>query len=132
MTENDIWEVRNEHDGNRSRTQALATDPSARPRQGRASRVVIGTLATLAGLAGIEHGIGEILQGSARPEGLVIESWPDAAAMEILQGEPAMITVPDLLISGSSRSWLQSFSRSSRSGSRVIRDSVSPSSGFRR
>lgn len=33
----------------------LATGPSVRPRRGRASRVVIGTLATLAGLAGIEH-----------------------------------------------------------------------------
>lgn len=48
-------------------------------------------------LAGIEHGVGELLQGATRPDGLFIESWPDTAAFEILSGEPAMTVVPSLL-----------------------------------
>jgi hypothetical protein len=54
----------------------------------------------LAGLAGIEHGGGEILQGSVRPEGPVIESWPDSKAFEILGGEPALTIIPNLLVTG--------------------------------
>jgi hypothetical protein len=61
---------------------------------------VVGVLGALVALAGIEHGIGEIQQGSVRPEGVVIESWPNAAAMEILQGEPAMTIIPNLLVTG--------------------------------
>ncbi len=43
-----------------------------------ARRLVISTLGGLVGLAGIEHGIGEILQGSTAPAGLFILSWPEA------------------------------------------------------
>jgi hypothetical protein len=66
----------------------------------RATRVVVGALGALVGLAGVEHGVGEVLQGPGRPEGLVIESWPDAAAFEVLSGEPAMTVVPDLQVTG--------------------------------
>jgi hypothetical protein len=66
----------------------------------RATRVVAGALGALVGLAGVEHGVGEVLQGSGRPDGLVIESWPEAAAFEVLSGEPAMTMVPDLLVTG--------------------------------
>jgi hypothetical protein len=65
-----------------------------------ATRVVVAVLGAIVGLAGIEHGIGEILQGRGRPDGLFIESWPEATALEILPGEPAMTVVPDLLFSG--------------------------------
>lgn len=54
----------------------------------------------LAALAGMEHGVGEMLQGNVRPEGLVIQSWPDAAFFRIEAGEPAMTIVPNLLASG--------------------------------
>lgn len=54
----------------------------------------------LAGLAGIEHGVGEMLQGSGRPAGLMIESWPHSAALEVLGGEPAMTIVPNLFVTG--------------------------------
>lgn len=66
----------------------------------RATRVVVGALGALAGAAGIEHGIGEILQGSVRPDGVLIMSWPDAAALEVLSGEPAMTVIPDLRVAG--------------------------------
>lgn len=65
-----------------------------------AARTVVTTFGVLAGLAGIEHGVGEISQGSVRPEGLLIESWPEADVMEVLSGEPALTIIPNLLVSG--------------------------------
>lgn len=51
-------------------------------------------------LAGFQHGVGNALQGNVPPDGIVIESWPDAPAYEILSGEPAMSVIPNLLLSG--------------------------------
>jgi len=65
-----------------------------------ATGVTVAVLGTLVGLAGVEHGIGEILQGPVAPDGLFIMSWPDAAAMDILSGEPAMTLIPNLLVTG--------------------------------
>lgn len=65
-----------------------------------ATRTVVSTFGLLAGLAGIEHGVGEILQGAVRPAGPVIESWPDSKALEILGGEPALTVIPNLLVTG--------------------------------
>jgi hypothetical protein len=66
----------------------------------RATRAVVGVLGALVGLAGVEHGVGEVLQGPVRPDGLSIMSWPDAAALEVLSGEPAMTVIPDLRVTG--------------------------------
>lgn len=66
----------------------------------RATHVVTAVFGTLAGIAGIEHGVGEILQGNVRPEGLMILSWPGSPFFKILGGEPAMTLVPNLLLSG--------------------------------
>lgn len=65
-----------------------------------ATAVVVAVLGALVGLAGVEHGIGEMLQGPVRPDGLFILSWPEAAALEVLSGEPAMTVVPNLLATG--------------------------------
>lgn len=65
-----------------------------------ATKVTVSTFGLLAGLAGIEHGIGEILQGNVAPEGIVIASWPDSEAFRILAGEPAMTIVPIGIILG--------------------------------
>ncbi len=51
-------------------------------------------------MAGLEHGIGEILQGNIPPSGIMILSWPNVEAYEILAGEPAMTIIPSLLLSG--------------------------------
>ncbi len=51
-------------------------------------------------LAGMEHGAGEILQGSVAPNGIMILSWPDAPFFHNLGGEPAMTLLPNLLITG--------------------------------
>jgi hypothetical protein len=45
--------------------------PVAVPGSGdHATRVVVAVLGALVGLAGIEHGVGEVLQGPVRPAGL--------------------------------------------------------------
>jgi len=55
---------------------------------------------TLMGLAGIEHGIGEILQGNVAPTGIMILSWPDSGFFSSVSGEPALTVIPDLFITG--------------------------------
>lgn len=65
-----------------------------------ATRITVSTFGAIAGLAGIEHGIGEILQGNAAPEGVMILSWPDSELFAILDGEPAMTIIPNFLVTG--------------------------------
>ena len=84
-------------------TEAAATRGSA-VRQNThttsATRIVVSTFGALVAFAGVEHGVGEILQGPVAPGGLAIESWPDVKAFEILAGEPAMTVIPNLLVTG--------------------------------
>ena len=40
-----------------------------------AARCTALSFGVLAGLGGLTHGIGEVLQGSVRPDGLIINSW---------------------------------------------------------
>lgn len=65
-----------------------------------ATRLTVSTLGTMAGMAGIVHGIGETLQGNIAPEGLMILAWPGSELFRILNGEPAMTIVPSLLATG--------------------------------
>ncbi len=65
-----------------------------------ATKVTVSTFGILAGLAGIEHGAGEMLQGSVAPNGLMILSWPESEVFGILAGEPAMTIVPNVLATG--------------------------------
>jgi hypothetical protein len=65
-----------------------------------ATRIVVSAFGVLAALAGIEHGVGEVLQGSVSPRGLAIESSPHSEAFEVLSGEPAMTVIPNLLLTG--------------------------------
>jgi hypothetical protein len=65
-----------------------------------ATRITVSAFGALAGLAGMEHGIGEVLQGNTPPDGIMILSWPGSALFRILGGEPAMTVVPNLLATG--------------------------------
>lgn len=65
-----------------------------------ATRIFTSTFGAVMALAGIEHGIGEALQGNVAPAAIMIQSWPDAAFFSSLNGEPALTLVPNLLISG--------------------------------
>jgi hypothetical protein len=65
-----------------------------------AARITTAAMGALMGLAGVEHGIGELLQGNLPPQGLMIRSWPDSAFFHSLGGEPAMTVLPSLLLTG--------------------------------
>ena len=65
-----------------------------------ATRITVSTLGALAGLSGIEHGLGEVLQGNVAPPGIVFQSWPNSELFGILNGEPAMSLVPNMLVTG--------------------------------
>ena len=58
------------------------------------------TLGILTGIMGIEHGIGEVLEGYRPTGGIFILSWPDSAFFDIMSGEPAMTIIPNYLITG--------------------------------
>ncbi len=65
-----------------------------------ATRVYASTFGAIMALAGIEHGIGEILQGNVTPDGIMILSWPESGFFRSLGGEPAMTLIPNLLVTG--------------------------------
>jgi hypothetical protein len=68
----------------------------------KATRISATVLGLTAGLAGIEHGIFEVLQGNTRPEGLMISSIGPPCVPELSwnQCEPAMTVIPSFLITG--------------------------------
>jgi hypothetical protein len=60
--------------------------------------ILASALGIFAGLGGgVLHGIGEVLQGSVAPNGIMIEAWP---ALRVVAGEPAMTLVPNFLLTG--------------------------------
>jgi hypothetical protein len=66
----------------------------------KATTTLFLTLGILAGIMGIEHGIGEVLEGYRPTEGVFILSWPKSAFFEIMSGEPAMTIIPNYLVTG--------------------------------
>jgi hypothetical protein len=64
-----------------------------------ASRIA-SIVGVLAGLGGMTHGIGEILQGNVAPSGIAINSWTVGPIATNMGGEPAMTIVPNLLVTG--------------------------------
>ena len=65
-----------------------------------ATRLYVSTFGAIMALAGIEHGIGEMLQGNVPPGGVMIQSWPESEFFLSLSGEPAMTVIPNLLTAG--------------------------------
>jgi hypothetical protein len=65
-----------------------------------ATKTTVSTLGVLMGIAGIEHGVGEILQGNIAPSGIMFLSWPESEFFRIVGGEPAMTVIPNLLATG--------------------------------
>jgi hypothetical protein len=68
----------------------------------KATRIVAASLGVVAGLAGLEHGYFEILQGNVQPSGLMIASMglPCDPKIEWNACEPAMTIVPNFLLTG--------------------------------
>ncbi len=81
-----------------------------RPREipvGRPRRRVEPGLATaarlwggLAGIGGLVHGVGELVQGNVATTSLFIASWTTGPIADNLGGEPGLTVVPSLLVSG--------------------------------
>ena len=65
-----------------------------------AARIVASLFGVLAGLGGMTHGIGEVLQGKVAPEGIVINSWTQGPIATNMGGEPGITLVPNLLLTG--------------------------------
>ncbi|MFZ6026833.1 MAG: hypothetical protein ACOYYS_03875 [Chloroflexota bacterium] len=68
----------------------------------KATKTVATWLGILAGIAGLEHGYFEFLQGNTSPPGLAFASWgPPCVPEEIWHAcEPAMSILPNFLITG--------------------------------
>jgi hypothetical protein len=66
----------------------------------RATHVVASTLGALVGLAGIDHGIFEILQGHITPTSLLIAAIGPEQRFWIYGEETALTIIPSFLISG--------------------------------
>jgi hypothetical protein len=65
-----------------------------------AARVVASIFGVLSGLGGLNHGIGETLQGNIAPSGIIINSWTQGPIATGMGGEPAMTIVPNLMVTG--------------------------------
>jgi len=65
-----------------------------------AIRLVASTFGILVGLAGVEHGIFEILQGNVKPEGLLIDAIGPNQRFWEYSSETALTIIPNMLISG--------------------------------
>jgi len=68
----------------------------------KATRVTATVLGLTAGVAGIEHGYFEILQGNTRPQGLMIPSMGPPCVPELSWNacEPALTVIPSFFITG--------------------------------
>ena len=65
-----------------------------------ATSLVSSTFGVIVGIAGFEHGVGEMLQGNVTPAAPSILSWPNSSIFKILGGEPAMTILPNLTLAG--------------------------------
>jgi hypothetical protein len=54
----------------------------------------------LAGLGGLTHGVGEVLQGNVKPDGIWINSWAQGPIASNMGGEPGITVVPNFLVTG--------------------------------
>jgi hypothetical protein len=65
-----------------------------------AAKATASIFGILAGLGGLTHGIGEVLQGNVAPDGIWIYSWTQGPIATNMGGEPGITIVPNLLVTG--------------------------------
>jgi len=71
----------------------------------RATRILASTLGILVGLAGVEHGILEVLQGNVRPNGIMVDAIGPEQRLWELATETVLTIIPSMLISGILSIW---------------------------
>lgn len=54
----------------------------------------------LAGIGGLTHGIGEVLQGSVAVDGIILDSWTTGPIARNMGGEPGITVLPTALAAG--------------------------------
>jgi len=64
----------------------------------RATRIGVSAVGVLCGLAGVEHGVGEVLQGNVATSGVVIYAWQPSSPL--FGEEPAVTVIPNVLVTG--------------------------------
>ncbi|MBN1400549.1 MAG: hypothetical protein JXA74_06910 [Anaerolineae bacterium] len=65
-----------------------------------AARLLASLCGVLAGIGGLSHGVGEVLQGNVAPQGLVINSWTVGPIARNMGGDPGMTIIPNFLVTG--------------------------------
>ena len=65
-----------------------------------ASSIIAKIFGVLAGLGGLTHGIGEVLQGNVSTDGIWIYSWAQGPIATNMGGEPGITVVPNMLVTG--------------------------------
>ena len=65
-----------------------------------AAKIAASIFGVLAGLGGLTHGIGEVLQGNVAPDGIWIYSWTQGPIATNMGGEPGITIIPNLLVTG--------------------------------
>ena len=66
----------------------------------RATRIIVATIGVTLGIAGMNHGFFEILQGNMPTDGLIIQAIGDAQQMWLHGTEEAFTIVPNFLLTG--------------------------------
>lgn len=78
----------------------LPTRSLVLPKPGRAARWTASTFGVLAGLGGLTHGVGEVLQGNVPTDSLFIPSWTHGPIADYLGGDPGLTVIPNMLATG--------------------------------
>jgi hypothetical protein len=65
-----------------------------------AARATATVFGVLAGLGGVTHGVGEVLQGNVPVNGLAIDSWTSGPIATNMGGEPGITVLPSALAAG--------------------------------
>lgn len=66
----------------------------------RATRIIVSTVGVILGIAGMNHGLFEVLQGNTPTEGLIIQAIGDAHQMWYYGTEEAFTIIPNFLVTG--------------------------------
>lgn len=66
----------------------------------RATRTIVSTIGVVLGIAGMNHGFFEVLQGNTPTEGVLIQAIGEAHQMWLYGGEEAFTIVPNFLVTG--------------------------------
>jgi len=74
-----------------------APSPKQKPLNS-ATRIGVSAVGVLCGLAGVEHGVGEVLQGNVATSGFVIYAWQPSSPL--FGEEPAVTIIPNVLATG--------------------------------